>query len=221
MKIDGLGDKLVDQLVAKANVRDVSDIYRLDATELESLERMGKKSAQNLLEEIEESRKLDFWRVLFGLGIRHVGERTAQLLAEHFGSMEALEQASKEELEQVQEVGPKLAESIYDFFRERQNRELIDRLRRQGIKMEAAVQRPRQRQVLAGKTFVITGTLAGMSREEATALIEQHGGRVTSAVSKKTNYLLAGEEAGSKLDKAQQLGVEILDENTLKKMLTD
>jgi DNA ligase (NAD+) len=220
MKIDGLGDKLVDQLVAKANVRDASDLYRLDATELESLERMGKKSAQNLLEEIEESRKLDFWRVLFGLGIRHVGERTAQLLAEHFGSMDALEQASKEELEQVHEVGPKLAESIYDFFRERQNRELIDRLRRQGLKMEAAVQRPRQRQVLAGKTFVITGTLAGMTREEATALIEQHGGRVTSAVSKKTNYLLAGEEAGSKLDKARQLGVEILDETTFKKMLT-
>src|SRR5262245_13603680 len=121
MKIDGLGDRLVDQLVAKGLLRDISDIYRLDAAQLESLERMGTKSAQNLLSEIQDSRQLDFSRVLFGLGIRHVGERTAQLLAKHFGSMQKLEDASQPELEQVSEVGPKLAESIHEFFREEQN----------------------------------------------------------------------------------------------------
>jgi DNA ligase (NAD+) len=218
MKIDGLGERLVDQLVDKKMVHDVSDLYRLDATELESLERIGKKSAQNLLEEIEESRKLDFWRVLFGLGIRHVGERTAQLLAEHFGSIERLEKAPPEELEQVHEVGPKLAESIHQFFREKQNRDLIERLRRQGLKLEAAIQKHRPEQVFAGKTFVVTGTLEGMTREEATEFIERHGGRVTSSVSKKTNFVLAGKDPGSKLEKARQLGVEIIDEPTLRSM---
>ena len=219
MKIDGLGERLVDQLVAKTMVRDISDLYRLDANELESLERMGKKSVQNLLEEIEESRRLDFWRVLFGLGIRHVGERTAQLLAEHFGSIDQLENASKEELEQVHEVGPKLAESIHRFFRERHNRDLIKRLKRDGLRMVAPVQRPRAEEVFAGKTFVITGTLERMTREEATQFIEQRGGRVTSAVSKKTNFLLAGQDPGSKLERARQLGVSIIDEEMFRTML--
>lgn len=219
MKIDGLGERIVDQLVEKGMVQDVSDLYRLDAAALESLERMGPKSAQNLVQEIGESRQLDFGRLLFGLGIRHVGERTAQLLAEHFGSMERLENASQEELEQVHEVGPTLAESIQQFFHEKHNLDLIKRLKEQGLPMESAVQVHREEQVFAGRTFVITGTLPGMSRDEATALIEQRGGRVTSAVSKKTSFVLAGDDPGSKLDKARQHGISVIDEKTFRGML--
>jgi DNA ligase (NAD+) len=200
-------------------VRDVSDLYRLQATELEELERMGRKSSEALVAEIDASRKLDLGRLLFGLGIRHVGERTAQLLAEHFGSMEALRKAGPEELEQVHEVGPEIGESIRRFFHEEQNVELIDRLRDFGLPMKSAVQRERLPQVLAGKTFVITGTLEGLTREEATSLIEQRGGRVNSSVSKKTSYLVAGLDPGSKLDKARAAGVTIIDEQTLRGML--
>ena len=219
MNIDGLGEKIVDQLVEKGMVRDVSDLYRLKAAELEELERMGRKSSEALVAEIDDSRKLDLGRLLFGLGIRHVGERTAQLLAEHFGSMEDLGNATPEELEQVHEVGPEIGESIRRFFHEEQNRKLIDRLRDYGLPMKSAVQRERLPQVLAGKTFVITGTLDGMTREEATALIEQRGGRVNSSVSKKTSYLVAGQDPGSKLDKARAAGVPIIDEQTLRGML--
>jgi DNA ligase (NAD+) len=218
MNIDGLGEKIVDQLVDKAMVRDVSDLYKLQAQELVDLERMGKKSSEALIKEIDESRKLAFSRLLFGLGIRHVGERTAQLLADHFGSMDDLEKAPQAELEQVHEVGPQIAESIHHFFHEDQNRELIRRLQNQGLPMKAAVQRERLPQVFAGKIFVITGTLDGMSRDEAIALIEQRGGRVTSSVSKKTNFVVAGKDPGSKLDKAQALGVEVIDETALRKM---
>jgi DNA ligase (NAD+) len=219
MNIDGLGEKIVDQLVARDMVRDVSDLYRLQVPQLEELERMGKKSSEALVKEIDDSRKLDFSRLLFGLGIRHVGERTAQLLAEHFGSMEDLDSATAEELEQVHEVGPEIGESIRRFFHEEQNRKLIDRLRDYGLPMRSAVRRERLPQVLAGKTFVITGTLDGMTREEATSLIEQRGGRVNSSVSKKTSYLVAGQDPGSKLDKARSAGVPVIDENTLRGML--
>lgn len=219
MKIDGLGEKIVDQLISKEIVHDVSDLYRLTAEDLESLERMGEKSARNLVAEIGESRELDFGRLLFGLGIRHVGERTAQLLAEHFGSMQRLAEASPEELEQVNEVGPKLATSIQHFFQEKQNLELVDRLHKHGLKMEAAVQSDRPRQVLAGKIFVVTGTLDGMTREEAEELIAKFGGRVTKSVSKKTSYVLAGSDPGSKLDKAKELGIAIIDEQALRGML--
>jgi len=219
MNIDGLGEKIVDQLVARGMVHDVSDLYKLDAAGLEELERMGRKSSEALLKEIDDSRKLDFSRLLFGLGVRHVGERTAQLLAEHFGSMEDLSLATPEELEQVREVGPEIGESIRRFFHEPQNRDLIERLRNYGLNMKAAVRRERLPQVLAGKTFVITGTLEGMTREEATALIEQRGGRVSSSVSKKTSFLVAGAEAGSKLDKARAAGVPVIDEQTLRGML--
>jgi DNA ligase (NAD+) len=219
MNIDGLGEKIVDQLVGKEMVRDVSDLYRLEASGVEELERMGKKSSEALLKEIDDSRKLDFSRLLFGLGIRHVGERTAQLLAEHFGSMDDLSNATPEELEQVREVGPEIGESIRRFFHERQNRELIDRLRNYGLNMKAAVRRERVPQVLAGKTFVITGTLDGMTREEATSLIEQRGGRVSSSVSKKTSFLVAGADPGSKLDKARAAGVPVIDEQALRAML--
>lgn len=219
MKIDGLGERLVDQLVAKG-IHDVACLYKLTGEELENLERMGRKSAENLLREIEASKSLEFWRVLFGLGIRHVGERTAQILARHFGSIERLEQASQEELEQVHEIGPKLAESIYNFLRQPENRDLIERLRAAGLPMKSdVVEQPRVRQVFAGKTFVLTGTLDGMTREEASALVQERGGRVSSSVSKKTSYVLAGRDPGSKLDKARELGVEILDEQQFRAML--
>ena len=220
MKIDGLGDRLVDQLVEKGLVRDVADLYRLDKQSLQDLERMGPKSAENLVQEIDASRSLEFWRLLFGIGIRHVGERTAQILARHFGSIERLEHASPEELEQVHEIGPKLAESIYQFLRQPENRALIERLRNAGLPMKSdAVEEPQRAQVFAGKTFVLTGTLDTMTREEATALIAERGGRVTSSVSKKTDFVLAGRDAGSKLQKAQDLGVRILDEREFSAML--
>jgi DNA ligase (NAD+) len=219
MRIDGLGEKLVDQLISKELVHDVSDLYRLTTDDLAFLDRMGEKSARNLAAEIEESRKLDFSRLLFGIGIRHVGERTAQLLAEHFGSMERLAEATPQELEQVNEVGPKLAESIHHFFQEKQNRALIKRLEDLGLKLKSDVQNDRPRQVLAGKTFVVTGTLDGMSREEAEALISRFGGRVTKSVSKKTDYVLAGHDPGSKLDKARELGIPVIDEAALRAML--
>jgi DNA ligase (NAD+) len=220
MKIDGLGERLVDQLVAGGLVRDVSDLYHLKAEEIQSLERMGEKSANNLLTEINASRSLELWRLLFGLGIRHVGERTAQILAEHFGSMERLQSARQEELEQVHEIGPTLAESIHNFFRQPENLKLIERLRDAGLPMRANVMRgPEQPQVFAGKTFVLTGTLPGLSREEATELIVQRGGRVSGSVSRKTTFLLAGQDAGSKLEKARESGVEIISEEEFRKML--
>jgi len=219
MNIDGLGEKIVDQLVDNALVRDISDLYGLKAEKLEALERMGKKSSEALIKEIDESRNLAFSRLLFGLGVRHVGERTAQLLAEHFGSMDDLEKAPQAELEQVHEVGPQIADSIHHFFQEDQNRNLIERLRQHGLPMKAAVQRERLPQVFAGKIFVITGTLDTLSRDEATALIQERGGRVTSSVSKKTNFVVAGKDPGSKLDKAQTLGVPVVDETALRKMI--
>ena len=220
MKIDGLGERLVEQLVEKGFVKDVSDLYGLTQDQLEDLERMGPKSAENLLKEIDASRSLEFWRLLFGLGIRHVGERTAQILAREFGSIERLEQASKEELEQVHEVGPKLAESIYEFLKQPENRALIERLQHAGLPMQSDEPvAPKAPQRFAGKTFVLTGTLDGMSRDEAAALIEERGGRVSSSVSKKTSYVLAGKDPGSKLDKARELGVEILDQQQFVRML--
>ena len=220
MKIDGLGERLVDQLVEKDLVRDVSGLYSLTQEQLEGLERMGTKSAANLLKEIDASRSLEFWRLLFGLGIRHVGERTAQILAKHFRSIERLEKASQEELEQVHEVGPKLAESIFKFLKQPENRELIKRLRDARLPMKSeTVEDEQPEQIFAGKTFVLTGTLDGMTRDEATALIEQRGGRVSSSVSKKTSFVLAGRDAGSKLEKARDLGVQILDEQAFRAML--
>jgi DNA ligase (NAD+) len=220
MKIDGLGDRLVDQLVEKNLVRDVTDLYGLEKQSLQDLERMGPKSAENLVKEINASRSLEFWRLLFGIGIRHVGERTAQILARHFGSIERLEHASPEELEQVHEIGPKLAKSIYRFLRQPENHALIERLRNAGLPMKSdAVEEPQLAPVFAGKTFVLTGTLDTMTREDATALIAERGGRVSSSVSKKTDFVLAGRDAGSKLQKAQDLGVRILDEREFSAML--
>jgi DNA ligase (NAD+) len=213
MNIDGMGDALVGQLTERGLVKNVADIYKLTKADLLSLERMGAKSAQNVLEEIENSKKLPLERVIYGLGIRMVGERTAQFLGEHFGSMEALEGADVEELEDVNEVGPRIAESIVEFFSIAANRELVERLRHAGLKLTG---RKKQRGTkLRGKTFVLTGTLAHFTRDEAKRMIEDAGGKVTGSVSKKTDYVVAGADAGSKLDKAKDLGVRVIDEKEL------
>jgi DNA ligase (NAD+) len=178
---------------------------------------MGKKSAQNVLAEIERAKTLPLERVIYGLGIRMVGERTAELLAEHFGSMDKLMAASEQELMQVNEVGPRVAASIREFFDEKRNRALVERLREAGLQFKGVVkQRGTQ---LAGKTFVITGTLPSYSRDEAKTLIEDAGGKTSGSVSKKTDFVLAGAEAGSKLDKAKELGITVIDEAQLLKMI--
>ncbi len=218
MNIDGLGDKLVDQLVDKGIVRDVADLYSLSQEQLAELERMGEKSAQNLVEEIENSKKAELARLIFALGIRFVGERTGQLLADHFGSLDKLKAASEEELLQVEEVGPRVSEAIREFFGEKRNRAVIEKLRKAGLQFEQQVVR-RAEGKLAGKQFVLTGILPNYSRDEAKRLIEEAGGRVTGSVSKKTDYLVVGADAGSKLDKAKSLGVKTIDETELVKLL--
>ena len=221
MNIDGLGDVLVAQLTERGLVKNVADLYKLTKEDLLGLERMGDKSAQNVLHEIAQSKKLPLERVIFGLGIRFVGERTAEFLAQHFGSMDALIEAatlddeaqSIEELQQVEEVGPRIAASIREFFLEPGNRELVARLREAGLTLAG---RKKQRGArLAGKTFVLTGTLSRYTREEAKKLIEDAGGKVSGSVSKKTDYVVAGEEAGSKLDKARELGVKVIGEGEM------
>jgi len=220
MNIEGLGEAVVLQLLESGLVHSIADLYVLKdkKDELLALERMGEKSVGALLDEIEQSKKAPLHRVLFGLGIRFVGERTAQLLADAFGSMDDLMKASTEELEAVHEVGPRVAQAIREFFDEPTNRELVKRLRAAGLTFAGE----KKRQIsaaLAGKTFVLTGTLAGMSRDEAKEKIEAAGGRVSGSVSKKTDYVVAGEEAGSKLDKARELGVPVLNEAQLLAML--
>jgi DNA ligase (NAD+) len=217
MNIDGLGDALVDQLVDRGMVRSVADIYDLTLAQLVSLERMGAKSAGNVVRNIEKSKQNPLPRVLTALGIRFIGERTAVFLAEGFGSLDKIAQAGMEELQRAEEVGPKVAESIYQFFREPHNQELVDRLRAAGLKFEYEVRR-KKGGPLAGFTFVLTGTLPTLSREEATGLVVSAGGKVSSAVSGKTSYVVAGEDAGSKLDKAISLGVKVIDERRLLEM---
>jgi DNA ligase (NAD+) len=223
MNIGGLGPALIEQLTEKGLVRNLADLYeKLDLETLAALERMGEKSAHNLLAQIERSRGNELWRLIYGLGIRMVGERTAQLLAAHFGSLEALMAAAGRnpaELEQVEEVGPRIAESIHDFFAESANRELVARLRRLGLDPRQAPREVRGPQPLAGKKLVLTGTLARHTREEMKALIEAAGGKVAGSVSAKTHYVIAGEEAGSKLDKARELGITVLDEEAIEAIL--
>jgi DNA ligase (NAD+) len=225
MNIEGLGDSLVDQLAEKGLVKTVADLYELTEAKMLTLERMGKKSAQNVLDEIENSKKLPLERVIFGLGIRFVGERTAQFLAEHFGSMDALieastnknEEASIAELQQVEEIGPRVSAAVREFFLEPKNVQLIERLKKAGLQMKG-VKKERGTQ-LAGMTFVLTGTLGKYSRDEAKKLLEDAGAKVSGSVSKKTSYVVAGEEAGSKLDKAKELGVKVIGEEEMEKLL--
>jgi DNA ligase (NAD+) len=218
MNIDGLGEKIVVQLLEKELVKDFSDLYKLDLEEVAGLERMAEKSAQNLLDEIAKSKKNSLARLIYAIGIPFVGERTGQLLAAHFGSMDKLQDASAEDLLGVSEVGETIAEGVHEFFAESANRKLIERLRAVGVNMKderAALKSSK----FAGMTFVFTGTLAKRSREEAEALVASHGGKAGGSVSKKTNYVVVGTDPGSKFDKAKTLGVTILDEAQFDKLV--
>jgi DNA ligase (NAD+) len=240
MNIEGLGDAMVSQLLGQSVVDDaeseetvtetgapvttreplihsISDLYRLTKPQLLSLERVGEKTADTLLDQIRNSKDRGLARVLLGLGIRFVGERTAQLLAEHFGSIDELRSATADQLMAVNEVGPRVADAIVEFFSNKKNQQLVDDLKSLGLKLTA--EKRVVGTALAGLTFVLTGTLPTLTRDDAKARIESAGGKVSGSVSKKTNYLVAGEEAGSKLDKARELNVPVLDEPALLKLL--
>jgi DNA ligase (NAD+) len=217
MNIEGLGESLAQQLLDSGLVKTLSDLYTLTEEQLLTLERMGKKSAQSILSEIAKSKQAGLARLLMGLGISFVGERTAELLASEFGSMQALQEATQEDLEKTPEVGPKVAAAVHEFFQNPLNRALIARLTDLGLKMTA--EKKQRTTQLAGLTFVLTGTFPTLSREEAKEKIESAGGKVSGSVSKKTSYLIAGEEAGSKLTKAQELKIPIHDEAFLLELL--
>jgi DNA ligase (NAD+) len=226
MNIEGLGESLVDQLVGSGLVRDFADLYALEVPVLAALERMGVKSATNLVGEIASSRQNELWRLLFGLGIRHVGERGAQALARAFGTVDALMAAGEPDLLAVEDVGPVVAASVQAFFEEPRHRQLIERLRAAGVNFGIPIDTSGPPsgpgaggRTLSGQTFVLTGTLASMTREEAQAAIEQLGGKVTGSVSRKTTYVVAGTDPGSKLEKARALGVAVVDEARLRAML--
>ncbi|HET9024692.1 MAG TPA: NAD-dependent DNA ligase LigA [Burkholderiaceae bacterium] len=221
LDIEGLGDKLVEQLVDADLVRTPADLFRLDRATLEQRERMGRKSAENLLKALERARDTTLDRFIYALGIRHVGESTARDLARHFGALDPLVQASEGELLAVPDVGPVVASSIARFFAEPHNREVIAQLRAAGVHWKEGVPRRAAAGPLAGKTFVLTGTLAHWTRDEAKGRIEAAGGKVAGSVSGRTDYVVAGEEAGGKLDKARALGVAVIDEEELKRLLED
>ena len=212
MDIEGLGDKLVDQLVDANVIRTLPDLYRLGLTSLIALDRMAEKSAQNVLAALEKSKQTTLPRFLFGLGLRHVGEATAKDLARHFGTLDAIMDASVEQLLQVPDVGPVVAQSLHTFFQQPHNREVVEQLRACGVTWPEGAPAERAPQVLAGKTVVLTGTLPTLSRDAAKDLLEAAGAKVAGSVSKKTSYVVAGEDAGSKLARAQELGVPVLDE---------
>lgn len=218
MQIEGLGKELVEQLVEKQMVRDLSDLYHLKLDEVADMERMGKKSATNLIDQIEQSKARELPRLIYGLGIRHVGERTARILADHYGSIDALMVASEEDLSAVYEIGKVVAASIYKWFHIKENLKLLARLRAAGVKFTQETTSTVSK-VFAGKQFVLTGKLEGMARDEAQRLIEERGGRVTGSVSKKTDYVVAGSDAGSKLDRAHELGIQVLDEAAFMKLI--
>jgi DNA ligase (NAD+) len=220
MDVEGLGEKLIDQLVDSGRVKSLPDLYRLTLDQLVELERMGEKSAQNLLDGLEASKSRDLSRLLTGLAIRHVGTRTAEILAEHFQSMDRLLAATPADFEKIHEVGPIMAASIHQFFKSDANRQLIADVRGLGLQMESA-RKPKSSAAmpLAGKTFVVTGTMERYSRSEIESLIKDHGGRVSSSVSKKTDYVVVGADPGSKADKAKELGVSTISESDLGKLL--
>lgn len=219
LDIEGLGEKLIDQLVDMGLVRTPADLYKLELATLADLDRMGEKSAQKLLDAIEKSKRTTLARFLYALGIRDVGEATATALANHFGKLDALIGASEEAIQEVQDVGPVVAAHIHHFFQQPHNREVIDELRRLGVAWKEQEPRTKAEGPLSGKSFVITGTLDSMSRDQATDRIVALGGKVSGSVSKKTSYVVVGAEPGSKLKKAQELGVEILDEAAFLKLL--
>jgi DNA ligase (NAD+) len=219
VEVEGLGDKLVEQMVDAGIVKTLPDLYRLGFTALAAMDRMADKSAQNIVDALEKSKQTTLPRFLFGLGIRHVGEATAKALARHFGKLDAIMDASEEQLLEVVDVGPIVAQSIRTFFEQAHNREVVEQLRACGLTWEEgepAVQAPKP---LAGKTFVLTGTFTTLSRDQAKDLLEAAGAKVSGSVSKKTDYVVAGTEAGSKLEKAQALGVAIIDEAAMTALL--
>jgi len=221
MDIEGLGDKLCEALVDASYVHDVADVYALDEERLLKLPRTGEKTASNLLANIEQSKRRPFWRLLYAIGVRFVGAQTAQLLADEFGDIDSLEEADAGRLQAVEQVGPVLADSIATYFQQPQNRRVIDKLRKAGVTMrgEPASRRAKTSGKAAGRTFVLTGTLPNLTREDASAMIVAAGGKVSGSVSKKTDYVVAGESAGSKLSKAESLGVTIIDEDKLRSLL--
>jgi DNA ligase (NAD+) len=219
MKIEGLGEALVEQLVEKKIVADVGDLYRLKLEDVSALERKAEKSATNLMAQIEASKSRDLPYLIYGLGIRHVGERTAGILARNFRSLERLGKASVEEIDAIHEIGMTVAQSVRDWFEDAGNMYLCERLRVAGVRTEMMGGGKVLDETFAGKQFVLTGKLDSLTRDEARALIEGRGGRVTSSVSKKTDYVVAGEDAGSKLEKAVELGLQVVDETALKEML--
>ena len=220
MDVEGLGDKLVDQLVESGLIRTLPELYKLGIAKLSALERMADKSARNLIDGLAKSKHTTLGRFLFALGIRHVGETTAKDLAKHFGSLDRILDASEAQLLEVNDVGPVVAQSIHTFFAQAHNREVVEQLRACGITWDehegTADTAPKP---LAGKTFVLTGTLPTLTRDDAKDMIEAAGGKVSGSVSKKTDYVVAGEEAGSKLDKARELGVAVIDEDALRGLL--
>jgi DNA ligase (NAD+) len=218
MNIDGLGEKIVDQLVNAGMVKDVADLYTLKLEPLANLERSGEKSAQNLLDEIEASKKNGLARLIYALGMRFVGERTGQLLAEHFSDLDAIAHATEEQLTEVGEVGPKVAASIAEFFSEKANQELIAKLRKAGLKFTGEKKKLAENR-LHGRTFVFTGALEKISREQGAELVTLYGGKNVGSVSKNTDYVVVGSDPGSKFDKAKALGVAILDEAGFEKLI--
>lgn len=219
MNVDGLGPAVVQQLLQNGLVKDAADLYALTKEDLLSLERMGDKSADNLLRAIEDSKAAGLTRLLFGIGIRFVGIKAATTLARHFGDIEKLRNADLETLQSLDDIGEKIAQSVYVYFRDEKNLALLEKLAAHGIKMTEEVEAPRHAQIFAGKTFVLTGVLPTLARKTAAELIESRGGKVSGSVSKKTAYVLAGTEAGSKLEKAEKLGLPILDEVAFQKLL--
>jgi DNA ligase (NAD+) len=219
MDVEGLGEKLIDQLVDNDLVESPADLYELRAETLAGMERMAEKSAANVVTAITASKKTSLDRFIYALGIRNVGEQTAKDLATHFGDLEALMQADEEELQSVTDIGPVVAASVHGFFGEPHNRTVIERLVANGVHWEKVKRTAARSRVLAGKTFVLTGTLGNMTRDEARQRIESLGGKVSGSVSKKTDYVVAGDKPGSKLDKAQQLGVAVLDEPALLELI--
>jgi DNA ligase (NAD+) len=212
VEVEGLGDKLVEQLVDSGAVKTLPDLYRLGLSALAALDRMADKSANNLLAALAASKHTTLPRFVFGLGIRHVGEATAKELARHFGTLDAIMAASVDDLLQVADVGPTVAQSIQTFFAQDHNREVVAQLRACGVHWEEGAPAVRAAQPLAGKTFVLTGTFPTLKRDEAKDLLEAAGAKVAGSVSKKTDYVVAGDDAGSKLDKARELGVAVIDE---------
>jgi len=219
LDIEGLGDKLVEQLVERELVRNPADLFSLDAAALADLERMGAKSATNLVEALERGKTTTLARFLYAIGIREVGEATALVLADHFGALDALMAADEDRLQQVPDIGPVAAAAICAFFQEPHNRDIIARLQAAGVCWPEATTKPASKRLLAGKTFVLTGTLESLSRDQATAKLRALGAKVAGSVSKKTDYVVAGRDAGSKLDKARELGITVLDEAGLLALL--